>query len=334
MSEFRKDPVLGRWVIVAAERAKRPSDFRVGPEGPPVTFCPFCEGNESKTPPEITARRAPDSGRDEPGWRVRVVPNKFPALAVEGDLEKRGLGMYDTMQGIGAHEVIIEGPEHVVSLSEMSDDLVTEILAVYRERLADLRRDERLSYGMLFKNVGKTAGASLEHSHSQLIVTPVVPKRVQEEIDGALRWFEHRGRCVYCDMIAEERSDRSRMVVDAGDFVAFCPFASRFPFETWIVPADHRSHFETTDDGAMGLLGSTLRTVLRKLEAALEQPPYNYVVHSGPLSADSLEHYHWHIEIIPRLTRVAGFEWGTGFYINPVSPERAAAFLREIETTP
>ncbi len=331
MSDLRKDPVLGRWVIVASERARRPSDFHCEEEDPRTTFCPFCEGNEDKTPPEITAVRAPGTPRDGPGWNVRVVPNKFPALAVEGELETRGVGMYDTMSGVGAHEVIIEGSDHIVSLTELDDGAVAEVLEIYQSRLLDLRQDRRLSCGMIFKNVGRTAGASLQHSHSQLIATPVVPKRVQEEMDGAARWMKHRGRCIYCDMVSQERADRSRLVLDAEDFVAFCPYASRFPFETWILPTRHASHFESQPDESRLVLARTLRRVLTKLESALENPPYNYVIHSSPLSSEPLDHYHWHIEIIPRLTKVAGFEWGTGFYINPVSPEQAAEYLRETD---
>jgi UDPglucose--hexose-1-phosphate uridylyltransferase len=331
MSEFRKDPILGRWVIIAARRARRPSDFGSERKDPSAVFCPFCEGNEDKTPPEITAIRDPGSAPDGPGWRVRVVPNKFPALEPHGDLESHAHGMYDTMEGIGAHEVIIEGAAHEVSLTGMTDGAVREVLSVYRSRLRDLRQDERLSTGMLFKNVGREAGASLEHAHSQLIVTPVVPSRIQTEIDGSQRWLEHRGRCVFCDMIAQERADRERMVIDDGEVVAFCPFASLFPFETWVLPASHESHFERTSDEVLDVLAPTLRRVLAKLEAALERPPYNYVVHTSPMRMPGLAHYHWHIEIIPRLTKVAGFEWGTGFTINPVGPEQAAAFLRDIE---
>jgi UDPglucose--hexose-1-phosphate uridylyltransferase len=332
MSELRKDPILGRWVIIAAESSRRPSDFRSEQGDPGASYCPFCEGNEVKTPPEIMALRDPSTKPDEPGWRVRVVPNRFPALEIHDVLSSRAHGMYDTMQGVGAHEVIIEGADHTVSLTAMTDAEVRDIVGVYRSRLLDLRQDERLSTGMLFKNVGRAAGASLEHSHSQLIVTPVVPSRVQDEIDGARRWFEHRGRCVFCDMIAQERADRDRVVIDNEDVVAFCPFASRFPFETWVLPARHESHFEHTSDATLDVLATTLRRVLVKLEAALERPPYNYVVHSAPLPSAPLDHYHWHLEIIPRLTRVAGFEWGTGFTINPVDPEHAAAFLRDVES--
>jgi UDPglucose--hexose-1-phosphate uridylyltransferase len=331
VSDLRKDPILGRWVIVASERSRRPSDYDSEAEDPHTTFCPFCEGNEDKTPPEIASVRTPGTPRDGPGWRVRVVPNKFPALAVEGELETRGVGMYDTMSGIGAHEVIIEGSDHVVSLTQLTDGAIAEILGIYQSRLLDLRQDRRLASGMLFKNVGRAAGASLQHSHSQLIVTPVVPKRVQEEMDGGARWMNHRGRCIYCDMVSQERADRSRLVMDTEDFVAFCPYASRFPFETWITPTQHASHFESLTDESRPVLARTLRRVLAKLETALENPPYNYVVHTSPMSSGPLEHYHWHIEIIPRLTRVAGFEWGTGFYINPVSPEQAAEYLRDTD---
>jgi len=331
MPDLRKDPIVGRWVIVAKSRARRPHDFDTSPVRRPTAFCPFCEGQEDKTPPEILAYRRPGTAPNTPGWRVRVVPNKFPALEIEGDLNKRGEGIYDMMRGVGAHEVIIESPRHLISTSELSEPELQEVLWAYRDRLMDLKRDRRLVYGMVFKNVGAAAGASLEHTHSQLIVTPIVPINVWEEMTGSLEFFNYRGRCVYCDMIQQELATEKRLVHDTPTFIAFCPFASRFPFETWILPKNHGSHFENIQAGAVEDLASILRIVMLKIEAALDRPAYNYILHTAPFDTHELPHYHWHIEIMPSLTRPAGFEWGTGFYINPVPPEEAARFLREVE---
>jgi UDPglucose--hexose-1-phosphate uridylyltransferase len=333
--ELRKDPIVGRWVIIAHERAKRPHDFKGEAQAQAEPgLCPFCEGQEDKTPPEIVAYRDRHSRPNGPGWRIRVVPNKFPALKIEGQVQKRGDGIYDMMAGVGAHEVIIESPKHHISMASLTDDAVREVLWVYRDRLVDLKRDTRLVHGMLFKNVGAAAGASLEHSHSQLIVTPIVPISVWEEMTGALEFFNYRGRCIYCDMVQQEIASKTRVVVDTTHFTAFCPYASRFPFETWILPKQHSSHFENIPKPGVDDLGAVLRQVLEKLELALDHPAYNYIVHTGPFDQKELPHYHWHIEVIPRLTKVAGFEWGSGFYINPVPPEEAAAYLREVESGP
>lgn len=331
MPDLRKDPIVGRWVIVAKSRAKRPYNFKSTPQLVPGSFCPFCEGHEAYTPPEILAYRDNGSPPNGEGWRVRVVPNKFPALEIEGDLNKRGDGIYDMMRGVGAHEVIIESPRHLLSTSDLAEDGLAEVLWVYRERLSDLKRDPRLVYGMLFKNVGAAAGASLEHTHSQLIVTPIVPIAVAEEIAGSLEFYQYRGRCVFCDMIQQELAGEKRIVLDSPGFVAFCPFASRFPFETWVLPKPHASHFENAERPAVEELARVLRQVIGNIETALDRPGYNYIVHTAPFDTPELGHYHWHIEIIPRLTQTAGFEWGTGFYINPVPPEEAAAFLRDVE---
>jgi UDPglucose--hexose-1-phosphate uridylyltransferase len=331
MPELRKDPIVGRWVIIATDRAKRP----IAPKNEPMpggsTYCPFCQGHEDKTPNEILAYRERGTKPNEPGWRVRVVPNKFPALQIEGDLNKRGDGIYDRMHGVGAHEVILECPFHEITMANLSEENIREVLWVYRDRLVDLKKDPRLVYGMLFKNVGAAAGASLEHTHSQLIVTPIVPISVWEEMTGSLEFFGYRGRCIYCDMIHQELGTEKRIVVDTPNFLSFAPYASRFPFETWILPKHHNSHFENIQKIEVDELGTLLKTILLKLENALDKPAYNYIIHTSPFDTQSLPHYHWHIEIIPRLTRVAGFEWGTGFYINPVPPEQAAQFLRETE---
>jgi UDPglucose--hexose-1-phosphate uridylyltransferase len=331
MPELRKDPIVGRWVIIATDRAKRPTVPKAEPIQSPSSFCPFCEGAEENTPQEILAYRERASQPNQRGWRVRVVPNKFPALQVEGDLQKRGDGIYDKMNGIGAHEVIIECPHHEFSLANLSEENIREVLWVYRDRLCDLKQDPRLVYGMLFKNVGAAAGATLDHTHSQLIVTPIVPINVWEEMTGALEFFNYRGRCIYCDMIQQELGQERRVVLDSPNFVAFAPYASRFPFETWILPKNHASHYENIQKNDVEELGTVLKTILMKLEVALDHPAYNYIIHTSPFDTRALPHYHWHLEIIPRLTRVAGFEWGTGFYINPVPPEQSAAFLQETE---
>ncbi len=328
MPELRRDPVIGRWVIIARERARRPDDYppedgaarRPGP-------CPFCPGQEALTPPEIAAIR-PAGG----AWRARVVPNKFPALRVEGELEKRGDGMYDLMNGLGAHEVIIETPRHERSLTGLSDEEVRDVLWLYKQRLLDLKQDFRLVYGLVFKNVGERAGASLQHTHSQLIVTPIVPLRVQTEIERCREYYEYRDRCLLCDMIVQELSSGVRMVLDTPNFIAFEPFAARFPFETHVMPKRHISHFEATEDALLPELARCLRSALARIEKAVDHPSWNYLIHTSPLNISPLDHYHWHFEIFPRITRVAGFEWGTGFYINPVPPEDAAQFLREVRT--
>jgi UDPglucose--hexose-1-phosphate uridylyltransferase len=331
MSELRRDPITGRWVIIATDRARRAADF-VSDEtliqpGP----CPFCKGNESKTPYEIAAYREMGAEPNKPGWRVRVIPNKFPALRVEGDLDRRGDGIYDLMNGLGAHEVIIESPQHVASLTSLDRDNIQEILWMYRDRLNDLKRDMRLIHGVIFKNVGKSAGATMEHTNSQLIATTVIPITVQVEMDGALEFFKRRERCVFCDILRQEIADGGRVVERTHNFAAIEPYAARFPFETWILPLSHSSNYEFIQRSVVGDLADILKSTLGRIETALSNPPYNFVLHSGPFKEPSMPHYHWHIEIIPRVTRVAGFEWGTGFYINPVSPEEAAGFLKEVK---
>ncbi len=332
MPELRKDPIVGRWVIIATERGKRPISWKPTDVSPASgTYCPFCEGNEADTPNEILSYRDFTTRPNEKGWRVRVVPNKFPALQIEGQLQKRGDGIYDMMNGVGAHEVIIECPQHELSIANLPEESIREVLWVYRDRLVDLKKDPRFVYGMVFKNVGAAAGASLEHSHSQLIVTPIVPISVWEEMTGALEFFNYRGRCIYCDIIHQVLSTEKRVVLETANFVSLAPYASRFPFETWIVPKKHSSHFENIQKNEVDELGTVLKTILLKLETTLNKPAYNYIIHTAPFDTQPLPHYHWHIEVIPRLTRIAGFEWGTGFYINPVPPEQAAEIVRQTE---
>ncbi len=329
MPELRKDPILGRWIIISTERSARPTDFESRKvKRTKIAACPFCVGNEDMTPPEIYT--IPENSNGTNGdWRVRVVSNKYPALRIEGELNKVGDGIYDRMNGIGAHEVIIETQRHEVSLSGLSIQEVSEVIFAYRHRLLDLKKDPRFIFGMLFKNVGQPAGASVEHTHSQLIALPTIPKLAKEEMDGAKTFYDYRGRCLFCDIIRQEIQEEVRVVMYTDNFIAFNPFASRFPFETWILPREHISHFENTPDSYLEELSEILLNTIKRLEKTLNSPSYNYMIHTTPFNIENSEHYHWHIEIIPRLTRVAGFEWGTDFYINPVPPEDSAKYLRE-----
>ena len=329
MPELRKDPVVGRWVIISTERARRPSDFAPDPVKLKGGVCPFCEGNEDKTPPEILALRQNQGGRNGPGWSLRVVANKFPALRIEGDLEPVGEGLYDKMTGIGAHEVVIETPRHQESLATLPESAVANVLWAFRERLMDLKKDPRFQYALIFKNHGEAAGASLEHPHSQLIATPIVPIMVQEELDGAERYFRYKERCVFCDIIHQERQHGTRIIAETDGFVIIAPFAPRFPFETWVLPAHHQPAFEEIQPNEMSGLARQLGQFLRRINTVLHDPPFNFMLHTAPLQDGSFHYYHWHLELIPKLTKVAGFEWGSGFFINPTPPEEAERFLRE-----
>ncbi|MCK5732697.1 MAG: galactose-1-phosphate uridylyltransferase [Candidatus Latescibacteria bacterium] len=331
MPQLRKDPILGRWVIISTERGRRPSDFAAVREERKGGFCPFCPGNEDKTPPEILVVGREGGEPNSPGWTLRVIPNKFPALQVEGDLERRGVGMFDMMNGIGAHEVIVETPNHEQSLADLSPEEVRDVLRAYVARITDLKRDMRFRYILIFKNHGVAAGASLEHTHSQLIATPIVPKRVMEEMAGAQKYYEYKERCVFCDMIRQELEGGERIVLENEAFVALEPFAPRFPFETWILPKAHRSHFEHGTEEELAGFAEILKEALQRINQALKSPPYNYIIHTTPVYVAESQAYHWHLELMPKLTRVAGFEWGSGFYINPTAPEDAAKYLRELK---
>jgi len=330
MPELRKDPIIDRWVIISTERGKRPVFFTE--EAPPskVSMCPLCSGNENMTPPEVFAIRPDGSPPNSPDWTLRVVPNKFPALRIEGDLNKEGVGLYDRMNGIGAHEVIVETPVHGQTLSNMDVHGIQNVLIAYRERVLDLTKDRRFKYIMIFKNHGSVAGASLDHSHSQLIALPIVPRRVLEEINGGLAYYKYKDRCIFCDIITQEKEDNVRIVFENARFIALSPYASRFPFEVWILPKEHEPYFISSNrDDNYFSAAEVLSTVLKRYDKVLNSPPYNYMIHTTPFGDGATPHYHWHMEVIPRLTKMAGFEWGTGFYINPTPPEEATVYLRE-----
>jgi UDPglucose--hexose-1-phosphate uridylyltransferase len=325
--ELRKDPVVGRWVIIATERARRPTDFQRDPVRARGDTCVFCEGNEDKTPPEILAGRG-DSAPNGPGWTFRVVANKFPALRIEGDLDATGEGLFDRMNGVGAHEVVIETPNHHGSFATNTGEEVADVLIAFRDRIIDLKKDPRFEYVLVFKNHGEAAGASLEHPHSQLIATPIIPIMVTEELEGSARYWKMKERCVWCDIVRQERRERRRVILEQNGFVAIAPFAPRFPFESWILPIQHRSAFEELEVDEIRDLAALLVEFFRRLSATLNEPPFNFMLHTAPLRETGIEYFHWHLEIIPKLANVAGFEWGSGFFINPLPPEAAAAALR------
>lgn len=330
MHEIRKDPILGRWVIIASERSKRPVDF-ITPPGEPVGGpCPFCAGSEEHTPPEVLALGEAGRAANAPGWRVRVVPNKFPALRIEGERGERRHGVYESMNAIGAHEVVIESPHHGTQLAYLSHAQVRDVIDVYVQRVSALNADPRLGYILVFKNHGAEAGATLAHAHTQIIATPVVPKLVLEEIEGAQRYFDAHGRCVFCDMVEQDIETGERIVYLNEAFAALAPFAARFPYEVWILPRRHVARFDQLDRQGMAQLADALRSTLQRLDRVLENPAFNYVIHTAPSgNAAAARVYHWHVEIMPKLTKVAGFEWGSGFYINPTPPEHAAEQLRD-----
>ncbi len=330
MSELRRDPIIGRWNIIDTDQPAGPDVFEVEDHTPTATKCPFCFGNEGMTPPEIYVIRPPTTTPNSSGWNLRVVSNKFPALKIEGDLGRRGLGVFDLCNGVGAHEVIIETPDHHRQMTDLSVDELAAVIKAFKVRSLDLRGDRRLKYTLIFKNFGLSAGASLEHTHSQLIALPIVPKRVQEELKGAGRYFEFRERCSYCDMLYQELQEDERVVCENRSFVAYCPFVSSFPFEIWILPKEHRGDFAQIGPEAITDFARILKETLTRMRVALSDPSYNFIIHTAPIEVREREEYHWHLELIPKLTKIAGFEWGTGFYINPTPPEAAAKVLRDV----
>jgi len=266
MPELRRDPVVGRWVIISTERARRPTDFGVRAPAWKGGPCVFCGGQEAKTPDEVWALRPPGSAPNGPGWNARVIPNKFPALRIEGALEPSGEGLYDRMNGVGAHEIVIEAPDHDARIERLPPEHLAEVLRAFGERIVDLAKDPRLQYVMVFKNHGDPAGASLEHTHSQLIATPIVPIMVEEELAGGLQHLRIKQRCIWCDVVRQERQWGGRVVVEDGGFIAFTPFASRMPFETWILPLEHRTAFEDTPPGDLLALARILGETLRRMD--------------------------------------------------------------------
>lgn len=333
MPQLRKDPILGRWVIISTERAKRPKDFPHVNSAPAEKECPFCRGKESQTPPEIF------SIKDNQGnWRVRVIPSKKPFVNPNVEFWKKGKGPYDLINALGSHEVIVETPSHIANLADLGEDLVGDVFNTYCRRIKELGKDSRIKYVLVFKNYGWDAGGGrMRHSRSQLIATPVNLKRVKEELEGAKAYYSYHERCVFCDIVRQELASGERVVLDEDGFVAIVPFAPRFPFEVWILPKEHSpDFFRLSEKNQSYSVAKVVKKVLLKIKVLLNDPSYNYVIHTAPFRraypgywSTIEEDYHWHMEITPRLTRVAGFEWGSGFYICPSSPEESAKYLRE-----
>ena len=332
MPQLRRDPVVGRWVIIAPERADRPNGLLRNPPQPDdEDACPFCPGHEKATPPEVLVHREPGGVRNGPGWSLRVVPNRYPALRVETQMERKGRGLFDEMAGVGAHEVIVESSDHRATLAMLPPDQIESIFRAWQERMVDLARDIRLRSILVFKNHGAPAGATLSHSHSQLVALPIVPADLQSELDGARRHFSDKERCVFCDVVSQELEAKERVVLENEGAVGLAPFAARSPFETWILPRDHRSSFESASGQELRHVADALGSILRKIDVALERPAYNLFLHTMPLREQRNDWYHWHLEVKPVVTLQAGFEWGSGCHINPTPPEEAAAFLRQTE---
>lgn len=341
-SELRRDPTSGRWVIIAPGRARRPRAFlspesAASRESSETGSCPFCPGNESQTPPETAAYRGAGTAPDSPGWRVRVVPNKFPAL-VGGEKEAtwpRRRGLFESMEGIGAHEVIIDTPVHHHDLSDLPTAALAEVLRMIGDRIRAIEAEGRTAYVQVFKNKGQGAGASIVHPHTQIVATPLIPGQVLDEIQAAEKAFERDRRCLFCRLIEEETAAGERLVRRSDRFAAIAPFASRFPYEVHILPLRHAPDFSSLDGGEGIDLADMLKTILGRMKEAFSDPPYNLILHQGARPEVAAAggillpgSFHWHWELFPVLTRAAGFEWGTGLFINPVPPEDAARFLR------
>jgi UDPglucose--hexose-1-phosphate uridylyltransferase len=331
MPELRQNFFTKEWVIIATERAKRPEDLVMHRKAEPVPAfvetCPFCPGNENKTPPEVM--RVPGNGA---AWRVRVIPNKFAALSSEVQPTRSLQHLRRRIDGFGFHEVIVDSPEHSGCMALLSDEQVSAILSVYKQRYNTLSLDPRVIHITIFKNHGLDAGASLAHPHSQLIATPVIPSQVRQRLFEALRHYDDVGECMFCHMVEREVEDQTRVVIKSERFVAMEVFASSTPFATYIFPLRHMASFGDISEMEIADLGRVLRTLLAKIYVGLGNPDLNFMVRSSPAEYSGARHFHWYVSVIPRLTRVAGFELGSGMFINTVLPESAAEFLRKVST--
>jgi UDPglucose--hexose-1-phosphate uridylyltransferase len=332
MSEIRQDPTTEEWVIIASERAKRPSDFvhaRPKHELPDFSpSCPFCPGNEFMTPHETLLYQQQNGS----GWQVRAFTNKFAALNPGGKTTRKIKDNFFTeMAGVGIHEVIVETPLHNKSLAFSAESEVFNVLNAYHERYQKLSKQPLAKLVIIFKNYGTAAGTSLEHSHSQLVVTPVVPKHIRTRHEVAIRYYDNYGRCLYSDLLNHEIKSGKRIVMETEEFLAFHPFASQRPFETWILPKKHKASFGHTSQKDLENLSRVLRLILLKLYQGLNDPDFNYVIDTAPVGDENEPYYMWHMRIIPRLTELAGFEIGSGMYINTAVPEETAKFMRNLD---
>jgi UDPglucose--hexose-1-phosphate uridylyltransferase len=329
-SEFRHDLISGRWVIFAPERARRPMGLsHVKPEGRvnvERAVCPFCPGPDHDIPDPVYVMPSADN------WEVLVCPNKFPAVRPIAP-DTHGLtSRFNTNQlpGFGMHEVVVEGRMHRIDPIELPLEVYQQVLIAYRERIKVFAADVRMDYVSVFKNIGAEAGASMAHCHSQLIATPFIPNTIRDELRGAEDYFKKRDRCAFCRLAMPHKEGSDRIIAESANFVILCPFAPRFAYEIWVMPRTHTSHYETISDELAKELAQVLSRTLLALDKVASTPAINYYLHSAPMRAVPSPSYHWHIEIVPRTARPAGFEWSTGVFINTVMPERAARELRAV----
>jgi Galactose-1-phosphate uridylyltransferase len=330
MSELRRDIIRDKWVVIATDRALKPNDFPINQQGMQSVdfngFCPFCEGNESYTPDEIAAYRPEASKANSPGWKVRTIPNKFSAFELNGGLARGNDGIYSSCNGLGKHEVLVETPQHGTDLQEYSLANIELILYMLKDRYNGISQDERIKYIHIYKNRGLFAGASLGHSHTQIVGLPLVP----EENKGIALHFNKTGQCLLCAILAQEINDQKRVIYETNHFVLICPYASRFPYETWIIPRKHTAHFGGINEKEISDLAVLLKHFVSAMLESLNNPSYNIVFVSAPVNVECpSEGYHWYIELTPRLIVTAGLELGTGYYVNPVAPEISTSILRE-----
>ncbi len=333
MTELRQNLITRDWVIIATERAKRPNEF-IQPEtpaDPPPPYhenCPFCLGNEHLTGTTESLRLCEGVGND---WKVRVVGNKYPALSSEGERVRQIDGIFRSLSGVGCHEVVIEHWRHDLTTALMEVAEVEDILRVYRKRYADIRQDPRIETIIIFKNHGRGAGTSLEHPHSQIAALPIVPYQWRDRTQEAMRYYDETGECIFCRTLADELEAQERIICESKNFVAFIPYAALSPFHTWIFPRRHASSFDEITNGEIQDLAPLLQTVLGKLYYGLHNPDYNYTIRSIPTSDKHADYFHWYLAIVPRVSLSAGFELGSGMYINTALPEESAAFLRSVK---
>lgn len=330
MPELRQNLISGEWVIISTERAKRPEDFvKVKKEKVELPVykenCPFCPGNEAMTPSENYRVG------DEKKWKVRVTYNKFPALSAQGERTRKIDGMYHSMNGVGIHEVIVENPRHNTLTALMSDEEVTDIIRTYKNRFIFIQKDNRVEAVIIFKNHGVSAGTSLEHPHSQLIATPIVPPQVRYRLAQAIHYFDDTGRCIFCDTIDNELKTKARIVLETEYFISFVPYAALSPFHMWIFPKRHMASFIEINEDEIKDMAKNLKTTLAKLYYGLDNPDFNYTIRSIPTCEKGNEYFHWYISLIPRITQTAGFELGSGMFINVALPEKSAEYLRNIK---
>jgi UDPglucose--hexose-1-phosphate uridylyltransferase len=331
MPELRLNMMTREWVVVVCERARKPESFRARSERKyrpeRDASCPFCPGNEGKTPAELM--RLPGDG----DWRVRVTPNKYAAFITEGERIRTDEGLRHLVTGVGRHEVIVESPRHDMALALLSEEEVGEVLAVYRERFLDAFEDSRIRHAIIFKNQGPGSGTSIMHPHTQLVGSPIVPFRIRDRIDEAVRYFDNTGECLVCAMLRDELADGMRVIVESEHFVSFIPYAALSPFHTWIFPKRHIPSFGNITEEEQRDLASTLKTTLLKLYEGLDDPDYNMVFRSLSPYRTRSEYLHWYITIVPRMHRATGFELGSGMYVNTTIPEDVASFLRGVRVS-